>query len=101
MLNPALSTAIKSLSTGLITAILGLQLWTLWTQQQLPDRLHLVLNIGYGVLALHAIEGILAAFYARTRGKAPLSYGLYTFFVGFPSLLALWGEQPQQRSKRA
>lgn len=90
MLNPTLSTAIKSLSTGLITAILALQLWTLWTQEQLSDRLHLVLTIGYGVLALHAIEGILAAFYAPSRAKQPLSYGLYTFFVGFPSLLELF-----------
>jgi hypothetical protein len=45
-----------------------------------------------GRLALigHAIEGLIAAVYAPSKGKSPLSMGIYTFFVGAFGLMELF-----------
>ena len=95
MSNPIL-TVIKGLSIALISTFLILESWNLSTPTPLPDRLHLALLMGHFVLTVHSIEAIVASIYGRTQGKHPIRYALYSFFVGFPSLLELWQSPHQQ-----
>jgi hypothetical protein len=87
-------TAIKILSMGLIVSILGLELWNLGipgvNPHPIPSLGSPLLTMGRVVVALHGIEGIIAAVWAGTRQKNPLTYGVYTFFVGFVGLVELW-----------
>ena len=83
---------IKIASTILITSALGLEIWYLslkFTGSLLPNQLHPVLWLGSLALVAHFIEGVIAAFQAKTQGKLPLNYGIYTFFVGFVGLWEL------------
>ena len=82
---------IKGLSTILIFAVLGLEFWNLWAKGQLPPGLHIILLVGHLVITIHVMEGIIAAFYAPSRGKPLFLSALYTFFVGFPGLFEVLG----------
>jgi hypothetical protein len=91
-------TVVKVLSTILISSVLALELWNLWAEGQLPPSLHLVLVVGHIAVTIHVIEGIIAAFYAPSRGKTPFFFALYTFFVGFPGLFEILGKIKSRES---
>jgi len=83
---------IKILSTILITCALGLEIWyasLLLTNNALPNGLYPVLWLGSFALVAHVIEGAIAAFRSKSHDKNPLTYGIYTFFVGFVGLWEL------------
>ncbi|MGD1921874.1 MAG: hypothetical protein ACFCAD_25080 [Pleurocapsa sp.] len=95
-MNPKTSSLIKITSITLITAALGLEIWNIYlhfNNQALPDKLNPALWLGTVALIGHGIEGFVAAFNASSRNKNPLSYGVYTFFVGFVGLQELF-DQP-------
>jgi Domain of unknown function (DUF4499) len=52
--------------------------------------LHLLLWVGSFAITVHLIEAVIAAFYASSRNKNPIKYGIYTFFVGTVGLLELF-----------
>lgn len=84
---------IKVISSLLIFSAIVLELSNLYIFQQggqLPNLLQILLWFGHFVLTAHLIEGMIAAFYAPTRGKHPFSYGVYTFFVGTVGLIELF-----------
>jgi hypothetical protein len=83
---------IKVLSTVLIAAAIGRELLNLVAQQALallalPQPIAV---LGRLAIAAHGIEGAIAAWYAPSRGKSPLRYAIYTFFVGTLGLVELW-----------
>lgn len=97
------STVIKGLSIVLICGALGVELWNILGY--LPEGWQRVLRIVQFVLVAHGIEAIIAAggvqwSQANQRAlhsKQPLRYGLYTFFVGFPGLIEVFGP-PEETS---
>ncbi|MGB7415443.1 MAG: hypothetical protein WA902_14650 [Thermosynechococcaceae cyanobacterium] len=87
---------IKSISILLISAALGLELWNLWThttQSQSPQVLQPILGVDRIILAIHAVEGVIAAIYAPFRQRQPIVYAVYTFFVGTAGLVELFKPQ--------
>lgn len=83
-------TPIKILSTVLIVSAIGLELgnfYALQAQIAIPHSLKMILGLGRFAMAAHAIEGIIAAFFASARQKEPIKYSFYTFFVG---TVGLW-----------
>ena len=83
---------IKIASTILITSALGLEIWQIYlqfTNISFPNPLDSVLWLGSIALIVHLIEGLIAAFLANACHKNFLTYGIYTFFVGFVGLLEL------------
>ena len=83
---------IKIASTILITSALGLEMWQIYlhfTKASLPNTLYPVLWLGSIALIVHLIEGLIAAFKANACHKNFITYGIYTFFVGFVGLLEL------------
>ena len=83
-------TFIKGLSIVLISGVLGLELWNLWSQSPLPQSLQFFLKVGHVVIPIHALEGVIAALKAPNQGESAFRYSLYTFFVGFPGLWELF-----------
>lgn len=84
---------IKVVASLVIFSAIVLELVNLYIVQQggqLPSLLKMLLWFGHFALTAHLVEGIIAAFYAPTRGKHPLSYGVYTFFVGTVGLVELF-----------
>ena len=89
-MNPNTSRLIKATSTILITAALGLEIWNIYlflNNTVLPDWLEPFFWIGNVALVAHGIEGIIAGFKVRDRNS--ITYGIYTFFVGFIGLKEL------------
>ncbi len=87
---------IKIFSTVLIAAAIGRELLNGWAHiLNLPQPIAL---LGRIALAAHGIEGAIAAVYAPSRGRSPLKYAIYTFFVGTLGLVELF--QGQQGSNR-
>ncbi|MEM8677556.1 MAG: DUF4499 domain-containing protein [Cyanobacteria bacterium P01_G01_bin.67] len=87
-----LNQLIKIISTIVITGSLGLECWNFYLYFQgesLPDNLNSLFWVGSIILIVHLIEALIAAIKASSYQKNPLSYGLYTFFVGFVSLQEL------------
>ena len=83
---------IKITSTILITCALGLEVWQIYsllTDSSLPNTLYPVWWLGSIALIAHGIEGLIAAFKANACHKNFITYGVYTFFVGFVGLLEL------------
>lgn len=83
---------IKIASTILITCALGLEIWQIYlllTNASLPDKLYPVLWLATIALIAHFIEGAIAAWKVRSYDNNFIIYGIYTFFVGFVSLLEL------------
>lgn len=92
-MNSKTAKIIKITSITLITAALGLEFWNLYlhsSQQMLPERLKPALWLATVALIGHGVEGMIAAFNARSRDRNPLTYGIYTFFVGFVGLQELF-----------
>lgn len=88
-----LNRIIKVLSTGLITAALGLELGNLTAHFFGIDpfaNLAIAFWMGRSALVIHAIEGAIAVAYAPSRQRSALRYGVFTFFVGTVGLVELW-----------
>ena len=97
-MNPKISQLIKVTSIVLITAALGLEIWSIYLQlnnETIPTNLNLIWWVGTIALIAHGIEGIVAAFNAGSRGQNPITYGIYTFFVGFIGLQELFERSPK------
>lgn len=87
-----ISQLIKIIATTFILVALGLESWNIYLHSHnssLPDNFSSALWIGHIALIAHGIEGLIAASKAGRKGKNPLVYGIYTFFVGFPALQEL------------
>ena len=83
---------IKITSTILITSALGLEVWQIYLLLRgasFPNTLYPVLWLGSIALITHLIEGLITAVKANASQKNFLTYGIYTFFVGFVGLLEL------------
>lgn len=84
---------IKVISVVLISSAIGLELANiiaLLANAKLPSILEPIFWIGRFAMAIHLVEGAIAAFYAPSRKKMPIKYGIYTFFVGTVGLLELF-----------
>ena len=84
-MKPQISNLIKTVSIVAITGALILEGGNLYLQLQnksLPNSLNPVLWLATIALIVHSIEGAIAAFKARSQNKNPLTYGIYTFFIG-------------------
>jgi hypothetical protein len=84
---------IKVISVVLITSAIGLELWNayaLLTNSKLPSSLNPFFWVERFAVAIHFVEGVIAASYAPSRKKMPIKYGTYTFFVGTVGLLELF-----------
>ena len=91
-MKPPISNSIKTLSTVLITAALGLECANLYlhlNHQSLPSQLNSIYWIASTALIIHIIGGLIAAFKANSRDKNAIAYGIYTFFVGYIGLKEL------------
>lgn len=83
---------IKISSSLLITGALGIEIWNFYlhlTNEILPNQLYPVLEIASLALIAHCVEGLIAGVQANSCNKNFLTYGIYTFFVGFVGLLEL------------
>ena len=97
-MNPKTPNLIKITSIILITAALGLELWNVYlsfNNEVLPAKFDPVLWIGTVALVAHSVEGLIAGFNASSRNKNPLTYGIYTFFVGFVALQELFNQSSE------
>ena len=86
------SNIIKVISIVAITSALGLEAGTLYLHLQnksLPSSLNSLFWLASIALTVHGIEGAIAAVKASSRKINPVSYGIYTFFVGFIGLKEL------------
>ena len=86
---------VKVFSCILISGALGLELWNILAQGSLFPAWQFLFYLGRLALIGHLIEGIVAAFYAPSKGRLPLGTGVYTFFVGTVGLVELF-QQPQK-----
>jgi hypothetical protein len=86
-------TLIKVISVVLIASAIGLELanaYALLTNSKLPSSLNPIFWVERFAVAIHFVEGVIAASYASSRKKMPIIYGTYTFFVGTIGLLELF-----------
>lgn len=86
---------IKVISIVFITSAIGLELWNiqvLTANNSLPNILNPILIIAHLALSAHLAEAVVAAYYAPSKNKMPIKYGVYTFFVGTIGLLELRGK---------
>jgi hypothetical protein len=93
-------TGIKYLSTVLIMGAIGLELWRLYFafhHLPIPSFLSPLLWLGRFALVAHFIEGVIATVYASRKQKAPIRYGIYTFFVGTIALSELFALEDSTR----
>lgn len=91
-----LPSAIKVISTILITSAIGLEIWNMeaiLTNSEMPSFLNPIFAIERLAVAIHFVEGVIAACYAPSRNKNPIKYGTYTFFVGTVGLWELFDRQ--------
>jgi hypothetical protein len=87
---------IKAISIVLITSAIGLEGWNAYaliTNTKIPSSLHPIFGIERVAIAIHLIEGVIAAYNAPSRKKTPIKYGTYTFFVGTVGLLELFDKE--------
>ncbi|MBW4642155.1 MAG: hypothetical protein KME23_03920 [Goleter apudmare HA4340-LM2] len=94
---------IKVISTILITSAIFWELgnvYATFTHQTIPTSFNVIFWVGRFALTAHFIEGIIAAFYAPTKSKTPIQYGIYTFFVGTIGLLELFLENDESVIKK-
>ena len=93
-MKPQVSNAIAIISTVLITGALGLVVGKIYLQLQgksLPNSLNTLFWLASIALIAHGIQGAIAAVKANSSERNPLTYGIYTFFVGTVGLLKLLG----------
>ncbi|NEQ83311.1 MAG: hypothetical protein F6K26_24805 [Moorea sp. SIO2I5] len=92
---------IKITSTILITCALCLEIWYIYLELSdgsLPSKLYAALWLGSIAIISHLIEGVIAAFKADSCDKNPITYGIYTFFVGFVGLWELFNPTSESSS---
>jgi pilus assembly protein TadC len=92
-LKKTLASVVKVISTVLITAAIGLELWNIYNQ--IPSSLNLIVWLERFAITAHLIEAAIAAFYASTKNKIPIKYATYTFFVGTVGLLELFAKKEE------
>jgi hypothetical protein len=83
---------IKITSTIAIACALGLEIWQIYlqlTDASLPSQLHPISWLASIALIAHFIEGAIASWKVSYCERSFLTYGIYTFFVGFVGLLEL------------
>ncbi|MEM6402883.1 MAG: hypothetical protein AAF757_22095 [Cyanobacteria bacterium P01_D01_bin.116] len=88
--------AIKILSTVLMIAAIGLELWNIYAvlnQVAIPSNIKPIFWIERVAVAAHLVEAIIAAFKASSKDKVWYKYSVYTFFVGTIGLIELFREQ--------
>ncbi|WP_414753270.1 hypothetical protein [Anabaena sp. CCY 9910] len=93
-----LTSIIKVISTILISTAIGLELWNIYavvTNSNIPSILNPIFWVERFAVSCHFLEGIIAAFYARSKKKMPIQYGIYTFFVGTVGLLELFSKESE------
>lgn len=84
---------IKGISTLLILSSLGLECWNLITQlahHNLSSNLDGIFIIERFIVIAHLLEATIALKFAASKGKQPLQFAIYTFFVGTVGLLELF-----------
>lgn len=90
--NPRGFFILKLASIAFISGALGLELGNFWANAAfgapIIDKAPLT-YIGRSALIIHGIEGAIAAVIASSKQRPPLSYGIYTFFVGAMGLAEL------------
>ncbi|MBD2251841.1 hypothetical protein [Nostoc parmelioides] len=93
-----LTSIIKVISTILISTAIGLELWNLYAVAaniNIPGILNPIFWVERFAVSCHFLEGIIAAFYAPSKKKMPIQYGIYTFFVGTVGLLELFSKKSE------
>ncbi|BAB75923.1 hypothetical protein ACN23B_21235 [Anabaena sp. FACHB-709] len=93
-----LTSIIKVISTILISTAIGLELWNIYavvTNSNIPSILNPIFWVERFAVSCHLLEGIIAAFYAPSKKKMPIQYGIYTFFVGTVGLLELFSKESE------
>lgn len=88
-----ISTLLKIVSVILIASAISLELWNIYlvlNNSHIPSILNPILGIERLAIAIHLVEGIIAAYYAASREENPIKYGTYTFFVGTIGLVELF-----------
>lgn len=84
---------LKIISTVLIISAIGLELWNIYAvtkNNTVPSYLVPIFWLERFAIAAHLVEAVIAAYYAPTRNKTPITYGIYTFLVGTVGLLELF-----------
>jgi hypothetical protein len=84
---------IKVTSIVLISGALGLEAWRLSMLPISEETLNFLTPVywlGRLGMAAHFIEAMIAVLYTASRGKNPLRYSVYTFFVGTVGLIELF-----------
>ena len=90
-----LNQLIKFISIILVTGALSLDCYDFYGHAQgqyLPEKLNSCFWLGNIILIAHSIEAVIATIKANSSDRNPLSYGIYTFFVGFVGLQELSNE---------
>ncbi|MDF5720006.1 MAG: hypothetical protein PUP91_05865 [Rhizonema sp. PD37] len=86
---------LKMLSIFLITGAIGLEIWNIYAvinEIIVPRSLQPIFWIERFAVITHLIEGLIASFFAHSKKKIPIIYGVYTFFVGTIGLLELFDD---------
>ncbi len=97
-LKTKLFNSIKIISTVLIIAAIGLESWNIYTllnNVEIPNSYHAIFWCERFVVTAHFFEGIIAAYFAPSKNKIPIQYGIYTFFVGTIGLLELFEKEEE------
>lgn len=92
-MKPIIFSLIKGTSIIVITAALGLEVWSFQsrvTQTPLFIIPSPAFWLAHIALTAHAVESAIAAVYASRQHKSPFSYAIYTFFVGTIGLIELF-----------
>ena len=87
-----IKTPVKILSTCLITLAIFWELGNIYAKLNnwtISSNLNWIFVLDRIALISHAIEGMIAAYYARLQNKNALQFAVYTFFTGTPGLLEL------------
>ncbi len=92
---------IKVVSTILISTAIALEAWNIYAAIAEINIPNILTPIFWGerfIVTCHFLEGVIAAFYAPTKKKMPIQYGIYTFFVGTVGLLELFSKESNEIS---
>lgn len=99
MIVGVLRNVVKVLACVFISVALGLEFWNILAQDSLYADWPIVFWLGRLALISHGFEAVIAAFYAPSRGRSPLTTGIYTFFVGTVGLLELFQLSQEQLNR--
>ncbi|TVP61939.1 MAG: hypothetical protein EA343_12625 [Nodularia sp. (in: Bacteria)] len=97
-----LATMIKVISTIFISGAIGWELWNIYAAMNnisIPSSLNFIFWLERFAITAHLIEAGIAAFYAPTKQKMPITYAIYTFFVGTIALIELFAQEDNSMKK--